>query len=70
MNEIKQLRMNIMGGMNAYVLETIEDEDILDYWWTYGLPDEVTEEMLADYAEDDAIWLDVVHAFAKVLRME
>ena len=70
MNEIKQLRMNLMGGMNAYVLETVEDEDILDYWWTYGLPDEVTEEMLADYAEDDALWLDVVHAFAKVLRMD
>lgn len=70
MNEIKQLRMNIMGGMNAYVLETIDDEDILDYWWTYGLPDEVTEEMLADYAEDDDLWLDVVHAFAKVLRMD
>lgn len=70
MNEIKQLRMNLMGGMNAYVLETVEDEDILDYWWTYGLPDEVTEEMLADYAEDDNLWLDVVHAFAKVLRME
>ena len=70
MNEIKQLRMNIMGGMNAYVLETIEDEDILNYWWTYGLPDKVTEEMLIDYAEDDNIWLDVVHAFAKVLRME
>lgn len=70
MNEIKQLRMNLMGGMNAYVLETIDDEDILDYWWTYGLPDEVTEEMLADYAEDDNLWLDVVHAFAKVLRMD
>ena len=70
MNEIKQLRMNLMGGMNAYVLETIDDEDILDYWWTYGLPDEVTEEMLADYAEDNNLWLDVVHAFAKVLRME
>ena len=70
MNEIKQLRMNLMGGMNAYVLKTVEDEDILDYWWTYGLPDEVTEEMLIDYAENDDLWLDVVHAFAKVLRME
>jgi hypothetical protein len=69
MNEIKQLRMNIMGGMNAYVLE-LGDEDLLDYWFTYGLPDEVTEEMLAEYAEDDEIWLSVVHAFADVLRMD
>ena len=69
MNEIKTLRMNIMGGMNAYVLETVEDEDILNYWQTYGFPDEVTEEMLAEYAEDDELWLEIVHAFADVLRM-
>lgn len=69
MNEIKQLRMNIMGGMNAYVLE-LGDEDILDFWFTYGLPDEVTEEMLAEYAEDEEIWMNVVHAFADVLRMD
>lgn len=69
MNEIKQLRMNIMGGMNAYVLE-LGDEDILDFWFTYGLPDEVTEEMLAEYAEDEEIWINVVHAFADVLRMD
>lgn len=69
MNEIKQLRMNIMGGMNAYVLE-LRDEDLLDYWFTYGLPDEVTEEMLAEYAEDDDIWLGVVQAFAKIVRCD
>lgn len=69
MNEIKQLRMNIMGGMNAYVHE-LGDEDLLDYWFTYGLPDEVTEEMLAEFAEDDDIWIDVVHAFAKILRCD
>lgn len=70
MDEIKQLRMNIMGGMNAYVLETVEDEDLLDFWYRDGLPDEVTEEMLAEYAEDDDIWLTVVQAFASIVRCE
>lgn len=69
MDEIKQLRMNLMGGMNAYVLE-LGDEDLIDYWFTYGLPDEVTEEMLAEYAEDDELWLDVVQAFAKIVRCD
>ena len=69
MNEIKQLRMNIMGGMNAYVLE-LGDEDILDFWFTYGLPDEVTEEMLAEYAEDEEIWMNVIQAFASVIRWD
>lgn len=70
MNEIKQLRMNMLGGMNAYVLATIEDEDILDFWYTYGLPDEVTEDMLEKYAENEDLWLEAVHAFADVLRMD
>lgn len=69
MNEIKTLRMNIMGGMNAYVLN-LDNEDLLDYWYRNGLPDGVTEEMLAEYAEDEEIWINVVHAFADVLRMD
>lgn len=69
MDEIKQLRMNIMGGMNAYVLE-LGDEDILDFWFTYALPDEVTEEMLAEYAEDEEIWMNVIQAFASVIRWD
>ena len=69
MNDIKTLRMNLMGGMNAYVLD-LGDEDILDFWFRNGLPDEVTEEMLAEYAEDDEIWLSVVQAFASVVRCD
>jgi hypothetical protein len=69
MNEIKQLRMNIMGGMNAYVHE-LGDEDLLDYWYRNGLPDPATEEMIADDAEDDGIWCDVVQAFAKIVRCD
>lgn len=69
-NELKTLRMNILGGMNAHVLATIEDEDILDFWYTYGLPDGVTEDMLEKYAENEDLWLEAVHAFADVLRMD
>ena len=69
MNEIKQLRMNIMGGMNAYVLE-LGDEDILDFWFNYVLPKEVTEEMLAEYVEDEEIWMGVIQGFASVIRWD
>jgi len=69
MNEIKQLRMNIMGGMNSYVL-ALGDEELLDYWYCYGLPDEVTEEMLEEYAENDTIWENVIRTFADVLNIK
>ena len=69
MNEIKTLRMNIMGGMNAYVLE-LGDEDILNFWFNYILPKEVTEEMLAEYAEDEEIWMGVIQGFASIVRWD
>lgn len=68
MNEIKQLRMNIMGGMNAYVLE-LDDENLLDYWANY-LPDEITEENLAKWAEDDETWIMIVQVFGKIVRCD
>ena len=69
MDEIKLLRMNIMGGMHSYVL-ALGDEELLNYWYAYGLPDEVTEEMLAEYAENDTVWEDVIRTFADVLNIK
>jgi len=62
-----QLRANIMGGMNEYILNTVEDEMLLEQWFEMGLPDEITEDMLMDYAEDEELFADVVYAFAKVI---
>ena len=67
MDEIKLLRMNIMGGMHSYVL-ALGDEEIMDEWFAYGLPDSVTEEMLSDYAEDDNIWESVCGEFEYIIR--
>ena len=62
-----QLRANIMGGMNEYILNTVEDEMLLEQWFEMGLPDEVTEDMLIDFAKDEELFADVVYAFAKVI---
>ena len=69
MNDIKILRMNLMGGMNAYVHE-LGDEDLLDYWYRNVFPDEVPEEIIVEYAENDDLWLEVVQAFAKIVRCD
>ena len=44
-NEDLILRMNILGGMNSFVL-ALGDEDILEGWITYGVQDEATEDDL------------------------
>ena len=48
------LKANILGGLNSYILEKVDDEDILDMWWTYGVPNECDEQLLVEIAEDDA----------------
>ena len=62
-----QLRANIMGGMNEYILNTVDDEMLLDYWFEMGLPDEVTEDMLMEYAEDEELFDYVICAFEKII---
>lgn len=62
-----QLRANIMGGMNEYILNTVDDEMLLDYWFEMGLPDEVTEDMLMEYAEYEELFYYVICAFEKII---
>lgn len=64
---MKVLKMNILGGMNELVKE-IGDEDILMNWITYGIPDGVTEDDLAEIADDDECFADVCEYFAKVVK--
>lgn len=65
--ELIQLRANILGGMNSYIIED-GDEDIYDYWFTYGVPDECTEEQLMEIAENDDLWLTCINAFDRCCR--
>jgi len=62
-----QLRANILGGLNTYIIEN-GDEDIFDYWFTYGLPNECSEEQLMEIAADDDLWLTCINAFDKCCR--
>jgi hypothetical protein len=63
------LRMNILGGMNEFVAD-IGDEDILENWITYGVPDSATEDDLKEIAEDDECFADVCMCFANIVKGE
>lgn len=47
------LKMNLLGGMNTYILDVLGDEDIMDIWFRGGLPDECNEDTLREIADDD-----------------
>lgn len=52
-NEIKVLRANLLGGMDAYVREVIDDEDYLMEWLEMGVPDDADEDTLMEIARDE-----------------
>lgn len=45
-NEELVLKMNLLGGMDAYIRHVIGDEDLIDEWNMYGVPDEASEDDL------------------------
>ena len=67
-NEMKVLRMNLLGGMNAYVLE-LGDEELYDTWFAIGVPDEATEEDLESIALDDDEFTSVCSTFARLVKI-
>jgi hypothetical protein len=63
------LRMNLLGGMNAYILDNVDDEEIIvDDWFAYGVPDEATEDDLQTIAEDEGLWLEAVASFNRCIK--
>lgn len=45
-NEELVLKMNLLGGMDTYIRKVVGDEDLIDEWNMYGVPDEASEEDL------------------------
>lgn len=65
-SEMTMLRANLMGGMNAYILDG-GDEDVIEMWLTV-FPDGCDEDTLMEMAQDEEIWLSVVQCFARCGR--
>ena len=68
-DEMITLRMNILGGMNSYLLDNIDDDEyLISDWWAVGVPDGATEDDLRTMAEDEELWLDAVNSFARCAK--
>ena len=67
--ELITLRANILGGMDSYVREVIDDEDIFDYWLAEGVPDECPEDLLMEIAEDEHEFNRICYVFSKIVHV-
>lgn len=70
MNKILSVeeRTEIIKGMNDKILETGDEEMFYD-WFTYGVPDNPTEEDFVFIAEDLDLWREVVAVFCKIYKI-
>lgn len=67
-NEIQVLRANLLGGMDAYVREHLDDEDYFMEWLELGVPDDADEDTLMEIAKDEEDFNRIVTEFASLLN--
>jgi hypothetical protein len=63
------IRMNMLGGMNDYIINVIGDETLTESWLIDGVPDGADEDDLREIAEDDDLWFDTVKEFQRLLAV-
>ena len=62
-NEIKVLKMNLLGGMHDYMMNVVQDEDLQEEWLSLGVPDGADEEDLKEIAEDAQEFAEIIRLF-------
>lgn len=68
-NELYVLRANLLGGMDAYVREVIDDENYFMEWLELGVPDDASEDTLMEIAGDEKEFNRIVTEFASLLNI-
>jgi len=66
-NEIKVLKMNLLGGMHNYMMHVVQDEDLQEEWLIDGITDEPSEEDLEFIAEDPLEFVRVARVFGNLV---
>lgn len=67
MNENTILKMNLLGGMDAYARDNF-DEELFEVWLEEGVPDGADEETLQEIVEMDGEFERICRVFGSLLR--
>ena len=62
---LEDCRIELMKQMDAYIKDTIGDDEITEVWQAIGVPDGWDNDILMEIAIDDELWLYVIKAFVK-----
>lgn len=70
-NKLKNnLRKTIMKAMDDYIREVTNDEELIEVWLTYAIPDGADPEEFDDFADDDELWQDCIQLFHKIVKAD
>lgn len=66
MDEKRETRLKNLKRMHDIACR-MNIEDAYEYWSTYGIPDEPSEDDYVDIAESDNLYEDIVRAFVSMI---
>jgi hypothetical protein len=68
MNKITiNLRVIQLKAMDDF-MHSVNNEELIDEWLTYGIPDEASEDDYYSIAEDDELYNDCVKIFIRTVK--
>lgn len=63
------IRVDLLKTMDEYIRNNIGDEEILDIWLQYGIPDGTESyDDFEELAEDEETFIYIAHQFGIILR--
>lgn len=66
--ELYTLRMNILGGMDEYIRNAIDDDAVTEYWNDRGIEEGIDEDILLDCARDTSEFRYICILFGNILQ--
>ena len=61
------LRANILGGMNDYIRNVVNLEEVTTNWDMGGIPADITESKLMQIAANDEEWSRICYLFGNLV---
>ena len=61
------LRVIQLKAMDDFI-HSVNNEELIDEWLTYGIPDEASEDDYHSIAEDDELYNDCVKIFKRMVK--
>ena len=60
-------RVDLLLDMNNYIENFISDENLLEYWNTYGIPENCDLDTYIEIAQDTSLFGDISRTFVRCI---